>query len=69
MIYLCDIFIDDATMSRQHFAIEYTDGDFYVQDLDTTNGTMLNGVKLVHKRRLEKDDRITAGSLDIIVRW
>ncbi|MBQ9278288.1 MAG: FHA domain-containing protein [Lachnospiraceae bacterium] len=66
---LCDIFIDDATMSRQHFAIEYTDGDFYVQDLDTTNGTMLNGVKLVHKRRLEKDDRITAGSLDIIVRW
>lgn len=56
-------------MSRQHFAIEYDGESFYIQDLDTTNGTMLNGVKMTHKRRLEKNDRITAGSLDIVVRW
>lgn len=66
---LCDIFIDDVMMSRQHFAIEYDGESFYIQDLDTTNGTMLNGVKMTHKRRLEKNDRITAGSLDIVVRW
>ncbi len=66
---LCDIFIDDQTMSRQHFAIESDGESFYIQDLDTTNGTMLNGVKITHKRRLDKNDRITAGSLDIVVRW
>lgn len=66
---LCDLFIDDVMMSRQHFAIEFDGESFYIQDLDTTNGTMLNGVKMVHKRRLEKNDRITAGSLDIVVRW
>ncbi len=66
---LCDIFIDDLAMSRQHFAIEYDGESFYVQDLDTTNGTSLNGIKLTHKRRLEPNDKITAGSLDITVRW
>ncbi len=66
---LCDIFIDDLAMSRQHFAIEFDGESFYVQDLDTTNGTSLNGIKLSHKRRLEPNDRITAGSLDITVRW
>ena len=66
---LCDIYIDDATMSRQHFVIEYFDDEFYVQDLDTTNGTRLNGDKLKHKRRLEREDVITAGSLDIALRW
>lgn len=66
---LCDIFIDDVRMSRQHFAIEFDGESFYIQDLDTTNGTMLNGVKMTHKRRLENNDRITAGSLDIVVRW
>ena len=66
---LCDIYIDDAMMSRQHFAIEFDGESFYVQDLDTTNGTVLNGVKMKHKRRLEAGDKITAGSLDIVVRW
>ncbi|MBE5932167.1 MAG: FHA domain-containing protein [Lachnospiraceae bacterium] len=66
---LCDIYIDDLAMSRQHFAIEYDGESFYVQDLDTTNGTSLNGIRLKHKRRLEPNDKITAGSLDITVRW
>ena len=56
-------------MSRQHFAIEFDGESFYVQDLDTTNGTSLNGIRLKHKRRLEPNDKITAGSLDITVRW
>lgn len=66
---LCDIYIDDLAMSRQHFAIEFDGESFYVQDLDTTNGTSLNGIRLKHKRRLEPNDKITAGSLDITVRW
>lgn len=66
---LCDVFLADECLSRQHFAIEYDGDSFFVQDLDTTNGTMLNGVKLSHKRRIEKNDKITVGSLNIVVRW
>ncbi|MDR1571430.1 MAG: FHA domain-containing protein [Clostridiales Family XIII bacterium] len=52
---------DDDSMSRQHFVIE-ADGDaFFVTDLQTTNGTFLNGVRLSGKRRLEHNDVITAG--------
>ncbi|MCM1082837.1 MAG: FHA domain-containing protein [Clostridium sp.] len=66
---LCDVFLADECLSRQHFAIEFDGDSFFVQDLDTTNGTMLNGVKLSHKRRIEKNDKITVGSLNIVVRW
>ncbi|SEF58413.1 FHA domain-containing protein [Eubacterium ruminantium] len=65
----CEITIDDETISRQHFVIEYREGSFYIQDLETTNGTFLNGVRITHKRRLNQDDRIKVGSLEIIVRW
>lgn len=64
-----DIEVDEPGMSRQHFVIEYDGESFYIQDLDTTNGTKLNGVKITHKRRLEKNDHIKIAGLDIIVRW
>jgi pSer/pThr/pTyr-binding forkhead associated (FHA) protein len=52
---------DDAGMSRQHFAIETENNEFFITDLQTTNGTFLNGVRLNGKRRLEYNDLITAG--------
>lgn len=64
-----DVVIDEQVMSRQHFVIEYDGESFYVQDLETTNGTKLNGILMRHKRRIEKDDCITVGYLDIVVRW
>ncbi len=66
---LCDVFLPDACLSRQHFAIEFDDDSFYVMDLDTTNGTVLNGALLKNKRRLENGDKISIGSLNIVVRW
>lgn len=66
---ICDVIIDDLQMSRQHFAISEKNGVFKIMDLDSRNGTYLNGVKLAGERKLEKNDRIKAGSLDIVVRW
>ena len=66
---ICDVIIDDPRMSKQHFAIE-TDGiNFKLMDLDSRNGTFLNGVKVGGKRKLENHDKIKCGSLDIEVRW
>ncbi len=66
---ICDIYIDDLQLSRQHFAIEESGNELYIMDLDTKNGTYLNGVKINEKRKLEKEDRIKAGNLEIIIRW
>lgn len=64
-----DVVVDEVGMASEHFVIEYDDEDFYVQDLETLMGTSLNGVKMKHKRRLESDDRISVGELDIVVKW
>ncbi len=43
---MCNIFFDDDRLSRQHFAIEVTKVACYIEDLETTNGTFVNGVRL-----------------------
>ena len=53
--------VDDPTVSAQHFRIVPKDGDFFVVDLETTNGTLVNG-KRVTVRRLESGDTIHAGT-------
>jgi len=53
---------DDTKMSRQHFVIEVEKGEYFISDLNTTNGTFLNGIKLAGKRKLELNDVITAGN-------
>ena len=66
---MCDLYIDDPHMSKQHFAIEFTGNMLMIMDLESRNGTYLNGVRLNGKRKLEQNDQIRAGSLDIVIRW
>lgn len=58
---ICNIYFEDDLLSRQHFAIEITKMGCYVVDLQTTNATYVNGVKLTEKRKLTSGDVITAG--------
>ncbi|MCX7970721.1 MAG: FHA domain-containing protein [Negativicutes bacterium] len=56
------IVIDDEAVSFEHAVIaEYPDG-FMVSDLQSTNGTLINGQKLLGPRMLKKGDRITVGN-------
>lgn len=64
---LCDVFFDDTQMSRQHFCLELENGSLYITDLDTTNGTAVNGIGIHKKRKLEPGDVIDAGSMEIKV--
>ena len=63
----CDIYIDDTKLSRQHFVIENDDGVFYVMDLQSRNGTMLNGIRINSRQRLFSGDKILAGLSDIMI--
>lgn len=64
---ICDIYIDDTKLSRQHFVIENDNGTFYVNDLQSRNGTMLNGTRINSRQRLSSGDKIMAGLSDIII--
>ncbi|MDR1069304.1 MAG: FHA domain-containing protein [Gracilibacteraceae bacterium] len=52
---------DDEHMSRQHFIIEAEGDGFYLTDLESTNGTLLNGVQIIGRRQLQPNDMIQAG--------
>lgn len=41
-----DIIIVDTTVSRKHAQIEYKDGHYILTDLDSSNGTYVNGEKI-----------------------
>lgn len=66
---ICEVCIKDNKMSKQHFALEYSHGNVYIQDLESTNGTMLNGIRIYEKQMLRSNDKISAGNTTICVRW
>ncbi len=66
---ICDIQVDDPEMSRQHFCLESENGNIYVSDLGSTNGTSVNGIRISKKRRLDPGAVIEAGSIKITIRW
>jgi len=44
--HLCNIYINDSEVSRRHLRIFSSDGFLYLQDLNSTNGTSLQGIKV-----------------------
>ena len=56
-----DIFLPDQWLSRHHAAIEQREGAFWVGDLNSKNGTLLNGEPVRDWRRLRPGDVITLG--------
>ena len=58
---ICNIYFDDDRLSKQHFVIEVNKMGCYIEDLESTNGTFVNGVKMTNRRLLLDGDVITAG--------
>ena len=58
----CSISIpDDTFVSNMHARVFERDGDVFIEDLGSTNGTHLNGAPLGAVTKLRKGDRIQAG--------
>lgn len=66
---ISNLYFDDSRMSKQHFVLEWDGDNMFVTDLDTTNGTLVNGLRINAKRRLEQKDIITAGTTEMTIGW
>jgi pSer/pThr/pTyr-binding forkhead associated (FHA) protein len=61
-----DTVLAEATISRAHAAIGYDEGTFFIQDLGSTNGTLVNGAN-IEREKLKHGDEIRMGRLIIEV--
>ena len=52
---LTDLTIRDGNISRKHCAVIYRGGNYFIKDLDSTNGIEFNG-KRVERKRIEEGD-------------
>jgi pSer/pThr/pTyr-binding forkhead associated (FHA) protein len=55
-----DIRIDNLAVSSQHAVLVKVLDNVFIEDLHSTNGTLVNGVK-IHKQMLRNGDRISVG--------
>lgn len=64
-----DVVIDNKLASRHHAIIQKIKDDYYLKDLDSTNGTLLNG-QLIPKDKYVKlgsSDTVTIGKTNLII--
>ncbi len=59
-----DIVIDNLAVSGEHAILQMSGGDVVLEDLNSTNGTYLNG-KAVKKQQLQNGDSIEIGKYKI----
>lgn len=65
-----DLVLNDLSVSRLHARVIREKDGFYLEDMNSTNGTFKNGLQLqpYEKRKLEEGDEITLGKLTVIYR-
>lgn len=63
-----DMVIENSSISRIHARIYYADGEYMLEDLNSTNGTFKNGLRLkpYEKRKLASGDEIKLGSVALM---
>ena len=61
----CDIRVADLNASRRHAELRKDGDGYWIVDLGSMNGTLVNG-RPVDRARLEDGDRITLGSTEIV---
>lgn len=62
----CAIQVRDDAASRQHCQVFWGEGHWWVKDLESANGTVLNGRPLEGKAWLRGGDRIGIGACEIV---
>jgi hypothetical protein len=64
----CSLVIDASTVSRRHARITVAFGTATIEDLDSTNGTQVNGTRISKPTRLSAGSEIALGTEILFVR-
>lgn len=63
-----EIVLDDSSVSRRHAEVRQADNGWWVRDLESTNGTYVNGVRLqAGERQLHPRDIVQFGKVAMMV--
>lgn len=63
----CDFVLADLTVSRRHARLERDGDGWLLADLDSTNGTRLNGWRVTEPVLLRAGDKVSFGSMTLMV--
>lgn len=65
-----DCVLAEGSVSRLHARITLENGEFYLEDLNSTNGTFKNGLRMqpYEKRILQPEDELKLGKITLIFR-
>ena len=64
----CTVTLRDPSASRNHLLLIVKPGEVWARDLQSSNGTYLNGERLTSERQLNDGDRLTIGETDLFMR-
>jgi hypothetical protein len=62
----CDVVLSDLSVSRRHARLVFRDGRWILQDLESTNGTKVNGSS-VGRCELRPSDHLALGTEHLII--
>jgi pSer/pThr/pTyr-binding forkhead associated (FHA) protein len=65
----CDLRIRSSEVSRRHCLLSFQDGVLHVEDLDSVNGTFLNGVRVAGRQVIRPGDRLEVGPIQFLVEY
>lgn len=65
-----DIYLTDMSVSRLHARIIWDNGEYFLEDLNSTNGTFINQEKLAvyQKKPIQVGDEIKLGGVSLSFR-
>lgn len=66
-----DMLVADRNVSRNHLLVYGENEEIYIEDMDSTNGTYVNGVKLPQRRKwkIKSGDVVRIGNCEYVVQF
>ncbi|HTU23767.1 MAG TPA: FHA domain-containing protein, partial [Pirellulales bacterium] len=64
----CDLVVENPTVSRRHAQLTREDGQYWLEDLVSSNGTFVNGERVSSKVAVSAKDCITLGK-NVVFAW